>query len=688
MDENTIEIPIRAQTDGLKSDFNKVIKETQKCMDEVARIVDKGPLANNNDVVFKFDADRWAKQIAKMKKALAESNPLSDEIEFEGLTFNKEEFMYEINETIKNLEDTIAKGKEAMGDYWNWSPDSELEGVDIFGKVGEDGQEKLSLLDRIKSVLFEVVEETNEADEVTNRVSASLRKANGEVEAVGESSKKASEGFDNITKKVFGIGLRLLGVVSTAQFFMRIVRSAISDNKEIENTIVAITKTLAEMLMPVIDWVARAVKGLLVILNSFLYGLTGVNYLANAMARAEKSAKGTAKAVKSLKQLAGFDELNNMNTQTGGGGVGAGDWTSGLNPNELNQWWVDFGKKVREIIDEIVRVWNETIWPAIKPVFDAIWKWVNESLWPWLQKFFPWFGENWNWFVPLIVTGIGLIKLAIAVLTGDVAGAVAGAGLAITGLASSIAFNTDETTQAVQDGLGDMSDTAEHSFDRIETSGVSAFGGMFASFDANNLQTMNGFTLLGDAVKKKWEDIKNKVVGWFGDMKTKALDKWGEIKTGITNKVEEIKNSVKDKINGIIGFFEGMANGAVRGVNRIIQGLNKIQFDIPSWVPLIGGKKFGFNLKEMSQISLPRLDTGTNYVPQDQLAYIHKGEAVVPKKYNNNGFVNGTEMTNQLLEAIVEAVRDIDVRPQIQVTEVGKANDRYAVRMSRQLGVV
>ena len=53
--------------------------------------------------------------------------------------------------------------------------------------------------------------------------------------------------------------------------------------------------------------------------------------------------------------------------------------------------------------------------------------------------------------------------------------------------------------------------------------------------------------------------------------------------------------------------------------------MNKIK--VPDWVPGLGGKGVNFPM-------IPKLNVGTNYVPNDGLAYIHKGEAVIPAKYN------------------------------------------------------
>ena len=52
-------------------------------------------------------------------------------------------------------------------------------------------------------------------------------------------------------------------------------------------------------------------------------------------------------------------------------------------------------------------------------------------------------------------------------------------------------------------------------------------------------------------------------------------------------------------------------------INWIVGQLNKISFDIPDWVPIIGGKTFGFNIPEATfkRISIPRLAQGAVIPP-------------------------------------------------------------------------
>ena len=52
-------------------------------------------------------------------------------------------------------------------------------------------------------------------------------------------------------------------------------------------------------------------------------------------------------------------------------------------------------------------------------------------------------------------------------------------------------------------------------------------------------------------------------------------------------------------------------------INWIVNGLNKISFDVPDWVPGIGGKTFGFNLQQVkfNRVSIPRLAQGAVIPP-------------------------------------------------------------------------
>ena len=52
----------------------------------------------------------------------------------------------------------------------------------------------------------------------------------------------------------------------------------------------------------------------------------------------------------------------------------------------------------------------------------------------------------------------------------------------------------------------------------------------------------------------------------------------------------------------------------------MIKALNSISFDVPDWVPLVGGKHFGVNLSPLTapqipKLSIPRLATGAVIPP-------------------------------------------------------------------------
>lgn len=113
---------------------------------------------------------------------------------------------------------------------------------------------------------------------------------------------------------------------------------------------------------------------------------------------------------------------------------------------------------------------------------------------------------------------------------------------------------------------------------------------------------------------------------------------------------------------------------------------------IKSWWDSIWGNNNNNNSSEPIEANVPHFATGTNYVPNDGLAYLHQGEAVIPKKYNqpyqqndNSSLVNVINQLNQQVAAISSKVdQGIAVKGQfIQkgsdlVATVQKANNKLS----------
>ena len=165
----------------------------------------------------------------------------------------------------------------------------------------------------------------------------------------------------------------------------------------------------------------------------------------------------------------------------------------------------------------------------------------------------------------------------------------------------------------------------------------------------------------------------------WDQIKTAAVNCWNWIQKTWKGACDWVKKTVIDPIwdnfkafyNWLIGGFEGFVNGAIRGVNGIIDALNSISFTIPSWVPVIGGNTWSLNLPRMSEITLPRLAKG-GLIDQPTLAMVGESgkEAVMPLE-NNTGWIDqladrvaarlpqGNSMTSAQLDLIIELLRQL-----------------------------
>ena len=139
-------------------------------------------------------------------------------------------------------------------------------------------------------------------------------------------------------------------------------------------------------------------------------------------------------------------------------------------------------------------------------------------------------------------------------------------------------------------------------------------------------------------------------------------------------------NVVRGVLNKIIGGVESMVNSCIRGINSLTSGLRSLGNAVLRAIGISG-----FSFGSISTISLPRLATGTNFVPQDMVAQLHQGEAVIPKRFNEEQFMNSEE-TNRLLSTLIEIVESKEFKAYVSSSDVGRASTEFINNQSRLLG--
>lgn len=110
---------------------------------------------------------------------------------------------------------------------------------------------------------------------------------------------------------------------------------------------------------------------------------------------------------------------------------------------------------------------------------------------------------------------------------------------------------------------------------------------------------------------------------------------WEGIKNIFKGVWDAMPDFIKTPIRTIVGFINSMINAVESGVNYVIRALNAMSFDVPDWVPGIGGEVFGFNLNEITLPRIPELARG-GVLERGQIALLEGNgtEAVVPLEKN------------------------------------------------------
>lgn len=219
----------------------------------------------------------------------------------------------------------------------------------------------------------------------------------------------------------------------------------------------------------------------------------------------------------------------------------------------------------------------------------------------------------------IAITSIVLLTLGIILLFAPMAKKLA-IGLIIAGaagLVTEVALNWDWIVTQMRGTFGKIMAIVSGGLIVIGLIIILASGGAALGLGLGLI--IAGAAGLATVVAFNWDFILEKVKSVWGKIK----DYWNKNIAPVFT-AQWWKDLAIKCGNGFIAGFEGMINGIIWAfesmLNWIINQLNKISVKVPEGVPGIGGKTFGFNLSNVSfdRVSIPRLAQGTVVPPNKE----------------------------------------------------------------------
>lgn len=178
----------------------------------------------------------------------------------------------------------------------------------------------------------------------------------------------------------------------------------------------------------------------------------------------------------------------------------------------------------------------------------------------------------------------------------------------------------DETKQKTQEKWSSIKSGLESTWTAVKTSASEKFQAIKETvstrWSETKTSTESAWGSINSTLGTKWEEIRNSATAKFTAIKDSIVAAWNTLKSETSTIWNGIWGAMKSVINTILGGVESMVNGVINALNRMISALNNLSFDIPDWVPGIGGESFGLDIPTVSKVHLPRLASGTVVPPR------------------------------------------------------------------------
>lgn len=385
---------------------------------------------------------------------------------------------------------------------------------------------------------------------------------------------------------------------------------------------------------------------------------------AKALNDQTKALKGTGKAAKDAgKSLAAFDEINQLsdNSSSGSGGASSSD----IAPDFSFLDGVD--ERLKKIANAVLLIGaGLAMWKissslpgmlgtigtklagmaiaigGLMLMFDGLKNaWEN--------------GLDWANFMEIIAGATALVG-GLTIAFGKNGTAI---GLVVSGLAVLVTGFVD----AMENGVN-LQNTLLVLAGIIATGlGITLLtGNLIPALVAGIMAILYAITALvgnGDQLMQNFKDIFAGVVEFIDGLINQDVDKM----------LSGLGKMVKGSLNAVLTIVGSVVNLIIRGLNWLIDKINRISFSVPDWVPVIGGKSWSANIPHAAEWNIPQLAQGAVIPPNREFLAVLGDQK------------SGTNVEAPL-ELIVQAFR------QAMAEQSGSGNDRPIILMldRRELG--
>lgn len=569
------------------------------------------------------------------KKLHQELNKVKSNIESLQKEFNRlSDQKTPMEDRLRNIGAELDAEKQALADM-RTAPKGTYEKSDVSEQA-----------ERVRMLQSEFNKTANEVDKINEKLNKTGDKISDaktqavelaqqiEGRAKGAGLRNATEAAAD-SMKLFG--QRLKSVVRSALVFTVItqalskvrdwVKNVVMVNSDARESIAQLKGALLTLAQPLVSVIVPAFTLLVKVITAVVSQITRLVALisgksvkatansAKALNKETSALKGTGNAAKkAASQLAAFDEINQISTDTAndaGGGASADAITPDFS------YMDDISDRLKKIADAVMLIAaGLALWKIGSSLPGDLGKILTKLggiliavgglilLWESLSD--AWNnGVNWKNLLGSLA-GAAALAGGLAIAFGKVG---AGIGLVVAGAGMIITAFKD-----ICDNGANLQNTLMLIAGIVAT-GLGFFfltGSVIPLVIAGIATVVTAVLALTGNLTEFARNLKDNILGGMIQFIKGAF-------TGDWNSAwDGVKKVFKGIWNSIVIIAESAVNAIIKGLNWLISKINTIKFTVPSWVPGVGGKSIGGHLSSLSEVHLPRLATGAVIPPNKE----------------------------------------------------------------------